>query len=113
MEEEKQSPPPIVEQVKEYIDTQLELVKLEAVEQGAKFLSGFIVDVIIAVCFTLAFLFISLALALLLSSLMNHSYWAGFGSMAAVYIIIALIAIQRKDKIRPKLTNMFIRNFFK
>lgn len=112
MEEEKQTPPPIVEQVKEYIDTQLELVKLEAVEQGAKFLSGFIVDVIIAVCFTLAFLFISLALALLLSSLM-HSYWAGFGSMAVLYVIIALLAIQRKDKIRPKLTNMFIKNFFK
>ena len=112
MEEEKQTPPPIVEQVKEYMDTQLELVKLEAVEQGAKFLSGFIVDLIVAVCFALAFLFISLALALLLSSLMG-SYWAGFGSMAALYIIIALIAMNRKDKIRPKLTNMFIKNFFK
>jgi hypothetical protein len=112
MEEEKQTPPPIVEQVKEYIDTQLELVKLEAVEQGAKFLSGFIVDVIVGICFTLAFLFISLALALLLSSLM-HSYWAGFGSMAALYIIVAVIVMKRKQKIRPKLTNMFIRNFFK
>lgn len=112
MEEEKEAPPPIIEQVKEYIDTQVELVKLEAIEQGAKFLSGMIVDLIIAVCFVLAFLFISLTIALLLASLL-HSYWAGFGCMAALYLIVAFTAMKRKQKIRPKLMNMFIKNFFK
>ncbi|HWD88650.1 MAG TPA: phage holin family protein [Mucilaginibacter sp.] len=112
MEEEKEAPPPIIEQVKEYIDTQVELVKLEAVEQGAKFLSGVIVDLIIAVCFILAFLFVSVALALLLSSFM-HSYWAGFGTMGGVYIIAGWILIKWKDKMRPSLANTFIKNFFK
>ena len=112
MEEKKETPPPIVDQVKEYIETQLELTKLEAVEKGSGFLAGFIVDFIVSVCFVLAFLFISVTIALLLSSLLK-SYWAGFGCMAALYIIIALVMISRKDKLKPKLTNMFIKNFFK
>ncbi|MBS1532115.1 MAG: phage holin family protein [Bacteroidetes bacterium] len=112
MEEEKEAPQPIIEQVKEYIDTQVELVKLEAIEQGAKFLSGLIVDLAIAVCFIVAFLFISVALALLLSNFM-HSYWAGFGTMAGVYIIIGWVLMKRKDKMRPSLANTLIKNFFK
>jgi len=112
MEEKKETPPPIIDQVKAYVETQLELTKLEAVEKGSKFLAGFVVDLIIGVCFVLGFLFISLALALLISRLLG-SYWAGFGCMAALYLIIAFIVIKRKDKLRPTLTNLFIRNFFK
>jgi hypothetical protein len=51
-------------------------------------------------------------LALLLSSFM-HSYWAGFGTMGAVYILVGWILIKRKDKMRPSLANTFIKNFFK
>ena len=112
-EEQKQAKhPPIIDQIKEYADTQIKLAKYEAIDQGAKFMAGFVVDFIVSVCFVLTFLFVSLALAFLLSSLL-HSNWAGFGCMAAIYLIIALIMMNRKDKLRPKLTNMFIKNFFK
>ena len=112
MEEKKDTPPPIVDQVKSYVETQLELTKLEAVEKGSKFLAGFVVDIIIGVCFVLGFLFVSFALALLISHFLG-SYWAGFGLMALLYLIVSFIVINRKDKIRPALTDLFIRNFFK
>src|SRR5579872_5801844 len=109
---EKETPPPIIDQLKEYAETQIKLAKLEAIEQGAKFLAGFVVDFIVSVCFVLTFLFVSLSIAFLISKLLG-SYWGGFGCMAALYLIIALIMMKRKDKLRPKLTNMFIKNFFK
>lgn len=114
MEEEQKEPatPPIIDQLKEYAETQIKLAKYEAIEKGSKMLGGFVVDFIVSVCFVLTFLFVSLAIAFALSSLLN-SYWAGFGCMAAIYLIIALIMMNRKDKLKPKLTDMFIKNFFK
>jgi len=114
MEEKEQkepTPPPIIDQLKEYAETQIKLAKYEAIEQGSKLLSGIMVDVIVSICFVLTFLFVSLAIAFALSSLL-HSYWAGFGCMAAIYLIIALVIMYRRDKLKPRISNMFIKNFF-
>ena len=70
MEEKKDTPPPIVDQVKSYVETQLELTKLEAVEKGSKFLAGFVVDIIIGVCFVLLIL-ILLFLLLIMAFFVN------------------------------------------
>jgi ABC-type sugar transport system permease subunit len=111
MEEQKPTPPPIIDQLKEYAETQIKLAKYEAIDRSAKFLSSFITDMVVAVAFVLTFLFLSLALAFLLSSLL-HSYWAGFGCMAGIYLIIATILIIAKEKIQKPLIDMFIKKFF-
>lgn len=112
MEEKKNTPPPIIDQLKEYADTQIKLAKYEAMDQGSRLAANFAVDLIIGVCFVMAFFFLSMALAFVISRLLG-SYWAGFGVMAGVYLIIALIIYSRKGKLGPPLANMFIRNFFK
>jgi hypothetical protein len=111
MEEQKETPPPIIDQLKEYAETQIKLAKYEAIDRSAKFLASFITDMVVAVAFVLTFLFLSFAIAFMLSSLL-HSYWAGFGCMAGIYLIIAIIIIMVKDKIQQPMINLFIRKFF-
>lgn len=111
MEEKKDTPPPLFDQLKDYADTQLKLAKYEAIDRSSKFMASFITDMLVAVIFVLAFLFISFAIAFVLSRLLG-SNWAGFGCMAGIYIIIGLIIIWQKDKIQGPLVNLFIKKFF-
>ncbi|MBS1528401.1 MAG: phage holin family protein [Bacteroidetes bacterium] len=112
MEEKKDTPPPILDQLKEYVETRVKLAKYEAIDQGTKIAASVVVDLIVSVCFLLAFLFISLTIAFALSTLLG-SYWAGFGAVAVIYLVIAFIMMKRKGKMEPKLQNLFIKNFFK
>lgn len=111
MEEQKQTPPPIIDQLKEYAETQIKLAKYEAIDRSSKFMAGIITDVVITVIFVLTFLFLSLALAFLLSMWLG-AYWAGFGCMAGIYLLIAIIIILAKEKIRKPLVDAFIKKFF-
>ena len=112
MEPEKETPPPIFDQLKEYAETQIKLAKYDAIDRSSKFLASFITDMVVGVAFVLTFLFLSLAIAFGLSNIF-HSYWAGFGCMAGLYLIIAIIIIMIKDKIQQPLINIFIKKFFK
>jgi ABC-type sugar transport system permease subunit len=111
MEEQKETPPPIIDQLKEYAETQIKLAKYEAIDRSSKFLASFITDMVVAVVFVLTFLFLSFALAFILSKWLG-SNWAGFGCMAGIYLIIAIILILLKDKMQQPLINLFIRKFF-
>jgi len=111
MEEQKETPPPIIDQLKEYAETQIKLAKYEAIDRSSKFLASFITDMVVAVVFVLTFLFLSFAMAFILSRWLG-SNWAGFGCMAGIYLIIAIIIILLKDKVQKPLINLFIRKFF-
>ncbi len=111
MEEQKETPPPIIDQLKEYAETQIKLAKYEAIDRSAKFLASFVTDMVVAVVFVLTFLFLSFAMAFILSRWLG-SNWAGFGCMAGIYLIIAIIIILLKDKVQKPLINLFIRKFF-
>ena len=111
MEEQKETPPPIIDQLKEYAETQVKLAKYEAIDRSSKFLASFVTDMVVAVVFVLTFLFLSFALAFILSKWLG-SNWAGFGCMAGIYLIIAIILILLKDKMQQPLINLFIRKFF-
>jgi hypothetical protein len=112
MEDQKEKLPPIIDQLKDYLETRIKLAKYEAIDSSAKFLASFITDMVVAGAFVLTFLFLSFTIAFLLSNLF-HSYWAGFGCMAGIYLIIAVILILIKDRIQQPLINLFIKKFFK
>jgi hypothetical protein len=111
MEEQKETPPPIIDQLKEYAETQIKLAKYEAIDRSSKFLASLITDMLVAVVFVLTFLFLSFALAFILSRWLG-SNWAGFGCMAGIYLIIAIILILLKDKMQQPIINLLIRKFF-
>lgn len=105
-------PPPLFDQLKEYADTQIKLAKYEAIDRSSKFMASIITDMIVAGIFLLTFLFLSFAIAFVLATWLFHSYAAGFGCMAAIYFVIAIIIILFRRKLQRPLINLFIRKFF-
>lgn len=111
MEAEKDTPPPIIDQLKEYAETRLKLAKLEAIDKSTSVLASMVMDVVVAISFILAFLFLSFALAFYLSKLLG-SYTLGFGCVALLYLLIAVIIIFNKEKLQKPLVNLLIKKLF-
>ncbi|MBB2146163.1 phage holin family protein [Pedobacter sp. LMG 31464] len=97
---------------KEYIDTRIEYTRLSAVEKGSKIFADLITNGAVIICFILAFLFGTFTLALYLSDVLG-SHTRGFGCVAAIYLLLAIIFYFAKDKfIERYLVSLFIRKYF-
>ncbi|CAM4186995.1 Putative Holin-X, holin superfamily III [Pedobacter westerhofensis] len=114
MEEKKEKDfQDILAEAKTYLDTRVEYTRLFLVKRGSKLFADMITTAIVAVCFTLAFILGSITLALFLSSIFG-SYTAGFGSVALIYLILAIIVFVTKDNfIEKAIVNFIIRKYFK
>jgi hypothetical protein len=112
MEESKEQLPPIVDQLREYVETRIKLAKYEAIDRSSKVFAGMVVDIIIAISFILTFLFLSFTLAFYLSHCLG-SYWGGFGCTALLYLIIAIGLILAKGKLQQPIASSFIKKMFK
>ncbi|MEJ5993733.1 phage holin family protein [Pedobacter sp. Du54] len=113
MEEEKEKGiEDIFLDAKEYVDIRVEHIRLTAVEKGAKIFADLITNGTVILCFMLAFLFGTFTLALFLSDVLGN-YTRGFGCVAGIYIVLAVIVYLTKDKfMEPGLINLFIRKYF-
>ena len=102
----------IFSDAKDYIDTRMEYLRLSAVEKGSKIFADLVTNATVIICFILAFLFGTFTLALFLSDILG-SYTRGFGCVAAIYLVLAIIVYLIKDKyLEPGLVNLFIRKYF-
>ncbi|RYY07846.1 MAG: phage holin family protein [Sphingobacteriaceae bacterium] len=111
--EQNKTNPPIIEQIKEYVETKIRLVKYKAIDQATGILASVIAYAIVAVLGLFILIFFSITLALLLGSLIG-SYWAGFGCVTLLYIILAaLVFILKAKYIEAPLIGFFITKFFK
>jgi hypothetical protein len=110
--EAKKETPPIIDQLKEYVETRIKLAKLQAIESTSTVAAGLIADVAVVVSMILAFLFASFTLALYLGKVLG-AYWMGFGIVAVLYLIIALLVKANKQRIEKPLANTFIQKIFK
>jgi len=110
-DKDKKEQPPIVDQVKEYLETYIKLARLRAIERGTSIFAGIVTDVFVVLGLSLTFLFASITLAFYLAQVM-HSYWQGFGCVALIYIIvIVFVMVFRKSLERP-IVNALLRKFF-
>lgn len=113
MEAEKDTtPPPILDQLKDYAETRIKLAKYQAIEGGTSIAAGLIADVAVFISMVLAFIFASFTFAFLLGSLFGAT-WIGFGCVAAIYFIIALIVRAYKQKMEKPIVNAIIGKIFK
>lgn len=110
--EAKKETPPIIDQLKEYVETRIKLAKLQAIESSATVAAGLIADVAVVISMILAFLFASFTLALYLGKVLGD-YWIGFGIVAVLYLILALLVKANKQRIEKPLANTFIQKIFK
>jgi len=102
----------LIEDAKDYIDTRVEYTRLYLVEKVSKIFADIVTNVTVVICFMLAFLFGTFTLALFLSDVLG-SYARGFGCVALIYVLLALIVYYTKDKyIEKAIINFTIRNYF-
>ena len=112
MEPNKETPPPIIDQLKEYAETRIKLAKYQAIEGGSSIAASIIADLVTIISMVFAFVFASFTLAFYLSQVLN-ALWAGFGCVALIYLLIALIIKYNKKALEVPLANTIIRKIFK
>lgn len=111
--EQNKTNPSIVEQIKEYVETRIKLLKYKAIDQATGIIASTIAYAIIGVLGLFILLFFSVTLALFLGSLFG-SYWAGFGCVTLIYIVLAALVLILKAKyIEAPLIGFFITKLFK
>src|SRR5690348_4750862 len=84
-----------------YVETRMELLKIEIKEDVAKALSKVIVFILLAFVFTLFVLFISMATAYKLAEFVGS--FGGFGIVAGLYLVIALLMYFNREEISKKI----------
>lgn len=111
-EAKKETPPPLIDQLKAYAETRIKLAKYKAIDGGSSVIASIIADVVVAISMVLAFIFASFTLAFYLAQVLD-SLWQGFGCVALIYLAIAIVfKINKKGFERP-IANAFIQKFFK
>lgn len=112
MEEQKETPPPILDQLKDYAETRIKLAKYQAVEGGSSILASLIADTVTIISMAFAFIFASITLAYYLGDVLGAT-WRGFGCVAVVYLLIAVFIKFNKKSLEKPLVNAFIQKIFK
>lgn len=103
----------LFEQLKEYITTRIELVKIDLIEKSSALISTIISVVIIGFLSVFILIFLSTGLALYLGDLVQ-SEAAGFFIVAGIYILLViLIILLRKSLFETRIINMMIKKNFK
>ena len=102
----------LFDDAKSYLDTHVEYTRLYLVEQVSKIFADIVTNAAVIICFILAFLFGTFTLALFLSDVLG-SYARGFGCVAVIYVLLALIVYYTKEKfIEKAIINFTIKNYF-
>lgn len=99
--------------VKQYVNSKIDAVKLSAAEKSSVIISNLIAGLLVAGVFLFFLIFVSIAAALLLGSWLGKM-WAGFLMMAGFYLLVAIIVwTARESIIRLPVMNAIIKQLFK
>ncbi len=103
----------LVKNSKEYIDTNLNLIKLDIAEKFSALLCGFLTVALLIFFFLIASIFIGISVALILS-IYTGSAIISFLIVALLYFLIGLVIWIKRDKlIRIPLMNFILSHLFK
>jgi hypothetical protein len=91
----------LTESLKQYVDTNIELIQLEVVERFSVIGASLISIVFVGITGVLFVLFISIGAGFYLSYLLGN-YYSGFAIIAGFYLLLFLILIIGKKKLFEK-----------
>ena len=112
MEENKDKPTSIIDQIVEYLETRFKLAKYQAADSGTSFVASVVTDVVIVLCGVLAFIFASLTLAYFLGDVLQGT-WKGFGIVGILYVLILLLVNYKRKDIERPIINALVKKIFK
>ena len=96
----------------EYIETQFQLLKVQAAKKISLLLANTIAFIILSLFLLFFLLFASVALAHVLSDWIGRSY-AGFLIVAAIYLVTGYVVFKNKERIlRRPILNAIVRKLF-
>jgi hypothetical protein len=88
----------LFEKTKDYVETRADLFRLKAIKKTAEVGSSIVSKIIVAVVFSSFFIFLNIAIALLLGDLIGKLY-IGFFIVAAFYLIVGILIYSNRQKI--------------
>ncbi len=102
----------IADDIRVYIETNMELYKLKASKQAARSASELAILAVISFFFLLIVIFGSIALAITLAKVTGELY-LGYLLVAALYLVLALAFYFSKDRwMKSKLADAIIRSIY-
>jgi hypothetical protein len=102
----------LTEEVKEYVNVRISLVKLNVAETTSNIIANATAAIIAALIFLFFLFFASTGLALFLSAVIGNSY-AGFLIVAGIYLVLGVVIWYTRGKlIRIPILNAIIRQMF-
>lgn len=107
-EEQKFSLSGTVQKGKEYIDAQIELLKLKAIARGSRMIGSLVLDVSKLILTLFVVFFLSMAFAFFLGEMMN-SYALGFLTTGGIFILLIVIVCVTETKLEAKFMDLSIR----
>lgn len=111
-EETKNSLSTLVEDVKKYLDTRLQLIKLEAYERVATQAARFYANLIIILACLMCLLLLSLALGFWLTSMLGSAA-LGFLAVGGLFVIIVAVLYGFRNRLLIKpATNEILKDIF-
>lgn len=103
----------LADNIKEYVNTRIDAVKLNAAERSSSIIANIVAGLIVLAVFMLFFLFCSIALAFGLGGLIGKT-WAGFLIVAGLYLIIGIVVWTARVKIiQLPVMNALIKQLFR
>ncbi len=103
----------LIENLKTYVNTSMDLYKMQATEKGADIAAGAIINLVIGAIATIVLLFASLAAAFIISAYFEKMYM-GFLIIAGLYSLIAVVLYLSKDHwLKGSMVNNIIKSIYK
>jgi len=102
----------LTDNIREYIETRIELIKLETADSGASAVSSMLSWFIILVVAFLFVLMLTVGLAIGIGYL-TENFAIGFFAVTGVYLLIGLLLYSYRDKwLRKPFVNIIIKNLY-
>jgi hypothetical protein len=110
MEEEKFSLSGTFQKTKEYLDSQLNLIRLKTVDRSSRLIASLIVDGAKIILTLFIIFFLSLALGFYLGEVLGSNS-LGFLTTAVIFLLILLLIRVFEPKLETKFMDLSIRRF--
>lgn len=110
MEEEKFSLSGTFQKTKEYLDSQLNLIRLKTVERSSRLIASLIVDGAKIILTLFIIFFLCLALGFYLGEVLGNNS-LGFLATAVIFLVILLLIRVLEPKLETKFMDLSIRRF--
>ncbi len=99
----------LIDRVKSYVETRIDLLKLKAIDKSSSVFSLVIAMLVVILIGFIFLMLLNIGIALLLGELMGKTYY-GFLIVAVFYVVIGLVIFSFKDKwLKMPIANSMIK----